>query len=279
MSELSQETRARWAAAARGWEAHADMYRRTTMPVSAWMVEAIAPQPGHTVLDIAAGMGDTGFFAAELIQPGGTLICSDMIPDMLSAAQRRAEKLGIRNVRFRQIDAQSIDQQAASVDGVLCRWGYMLMPDPEAALRETRRILRTGGRVALAAWTAAEDNPWISLPIGELIARGMVEPPDPSQPGQFTWGQEGLIAEHLDAAGFVDYQLDVVDFAFTYPSIDGWWQVLVDMAHTVREAAAAMDADTTADLLATLREAAAAWTGEDGALAIPARTWVAAATV
>jgi SAM-dependent methyltransferase len=279
MSEVNQETRARWAAAARGWEAHADMYRRTTMPVSAWMVEAIAPQPGHMVLDIAAGMGDTGFFAAELIQPGGTLICSDMIPDMLSAAQRRAEKLGIRNVRFRQIDAQSIDQEAASVDGVLCRWGYMLMPDPEAALRETRRVLRAGASVALAAWTPAEDNPWISLPIGELIGRGLVEPPDPSQPGQFTWGPEGLIAEHLEGAGFVDYQVDVVDFAFTYPSLEGWWQVLVDMAHTVREAAAGMDPDTTADLLATLREAAAPWAGEDGALAIPARTWVAAATV
>src|SRR3954465_15361411 len=97
-------------------------------PVSHWMVDAIAPQPGHTVLELAAGPGDTGFLAAELIQPGGTLISSDFSPEMLSVPQRRAEALGVPNVRFRQIDPErSIDLDAAGVDGVLSRWGYMLM--------------------------------------------------------------------------------------------------------------------------------------------------------
>src|SRR5919198_3735025 len=133
------------------------------MPVSAWMVEAIDPQPGHTVLELAAGTGDTGLLAAELIEPGGTLICSDFAPEMLATAQRRAEELGIRNVRFRQIDAETaIDLEAASVDGVLCRWGYMLMIDPGTALQETRRVLKSGGRLALAAWTGPEDNLWSS---------------------------------------------------------------------------------------------------------------------
>ena len=87
-------TRARWADIAKGWETHADAFRRNTMPVSTWMVDAIAPQPGHTVLDLAAGIGDVGFLAAEMIEPGGTLITSDFVPEMLSAAQRRAETLG-----------------------------------------------------------------------------------------------------------------------------------------------------------------------------------------
>ena len=88
---------------------------------------------------------------------------------MITVAQARAERLGITNVRFRQIDAESIDQPAASLDGVLCRWGYMLMADGEAALRETRRILRPGARVALAAWTGPGENPWASLPARELV--------------------------------------------------------------------------------------------------------------
>ena len=77
--------------AAEGWEKQADNIGRDTMPVSSAMVDAIAPQPGHTVLELAAGIGDTGFLAAELIQPGGTLITSDFAPEMLAAAQRRAE--------------------------------------------------------------------------------------------------------------------------------------------------------------------------------------------
>ena len=147
------------------------------------MIDHTAPQAGQTVLDLAAGIGDTGFLAAELIEPGGTLITSDVVPEMLSAAQRRAEALGIRNVRFKQIDAsQPIDLEAASIDVVLCRWGYMLMDDPETALRETRRVLRPGGRVALAAWTGAEDNPWSALPIELLLDRGLIDPIEPAGP-------------------------------------------------------------------------------------------------
>src|SRR3954447_1856097 len=115
------EMRERWKRAAEGWERRAEQFARDTLPVSAAMVEAIQPQPGQTVLDLAAGLGDTGYLAAELIEPGGQLITSDFSPEMLSAAQRRAKG---SNVRFRQIDLSlPIDQPAASIDGVLCRWG------------------------------------------------------------------------------------------------------------------------------------------------------------
>jgi SAM-dependent methyltransferase len=268
------ESRRRWASAATGWEEHAGRLRRATMPVSAWMVDAIAPQPGHTILELAAGTGDTGFLAAELIQPGGTLVCSDFSPEMLSAAQRRAEQLGIRNVRFRQIDAAVIDQPAASLDGVLCRWGYMLMSDGEAALRETRRILRPGARVALAAWTAPEDNQWSALPRRELVERGLMEAPDPSEPGQFTWAAEGAIAERLEAAGFVEHEADTVDFTMRYDSVEDWWDTICTMSPSFAEAAAGADAATVAEIQSVMRKSAAG----DGSLAIPARTWVAAAT-
>ena len=184
------ENRRRWQTVAAGWEKHADDIRRDTMPVTSWMLDALEPQPGHQLLEIAAGIGDTGFLAAELIQPGGTLITSDLVPEMLTAAQRRAEKLGITNARFRQIDAEAIDQPAASLDGVLSRWGYMLMPDAEAALRDTRRVLRPGGRLALAVWGDPADNPWTVLPGKELIERGLVEPVPPG-PGPVRLGARG----------------------------------------------------------------------------------------
>src|SRR5690242_6148504 len=158
---MELEARERWARAAAGWEARADWFHQQTLPVAAWMVEAVGPQPGQTILDLAAGIGDTGFLAAELLQPGGTLISADFSPDMLSAAQRRAQRHGLTNVRFRQMDANlPLDQPAASLDGVLCRWGYMLLNDGEDALRETRRILKPGAAVALAAWTGPEENRW-----------------------------------------------------------------------------------------------------------------------
>ena len=267
-------TRDRWANVATGWERNANAFRGRTMPVSMWMVEAIAPQPGHTVLDLAAGIGDTGFLAAELVEPGGTLITSDVAPEMLSAAQRRAEALEISNVRFKQIDAtQPMDLAAASIDGVLCRWGFMLMDDPEAAMRDVRRVLRPGGRLALAAWTTAEDNRWSSLPMGLLLERGLVEPPEPG-PAQFAWGPEGVIADHLDGAGFVEYDIETVDFPMRYGSVREWWETTRAMSRVAGTARI----DDEQEWLDALAEGAEPWTAADGSLAIPARTWVAAAT-
>jgi SAM-dependent methyltransferase len=264
-----------WADIATGWESHADAFRRATMPVASWMIDHTAPQVGQTVLDLAAGIGDTGFLAAELIQPGGTLITSDLVPEMLSAAQRRAEALGIGNVRFKQIDAsQPIDIETASIDVVLCRWGYMLMDDPENALRETRRILKPGARVALAAWTTAEQNRWSSLPVELLLERGLVEPVEPGPGGQFAWGEEGIIAEHLQAAGFVEYEVEAVDFPIRYASVEAWWETTRSMGLRARNARIPDEHEW----LNALREAARDWTQDDGSLAIPARTWVAAAT-
>jgi SAM-dependent methyltransferase len=278
--DYRRESRARWAGTAAGWEAAADAMRRATMPVSTWMVEAIAPQPGHTVLELAAGPGDTGFLAAELIRPGGTLICSDFAPEMLSAAQRRAEALGLDNVRFRQIDAEvNMDLPAGSIDGALCRWGYMLLADPEAALRETRRVLRPGARLALAAWTGPQDNRWSADPVAVLTARGLLEAPgDPSAPGQFAWAREGAIAEHLQAAGFLEPEIATVDFANRYASVQAWWDAQTQLSMRAADAAAAMDAPTRDAVLAELAERARDFAQPDGSLVIPARTWVAVAT-
>ncbi len=269
-----QENRRRWQTVAAGWEKHADALRRDTMPVTTWMIDAIEPQPGNDVLELAAGIGDVGFLAAELIQPGGTLITSDLVPEMLTAAQRRAEKLGIANVRFRQIDAEAIDQPAASLDGVLTRWGYMLMPDAEAALKDTRRVLKPGSRVALAAWADPADNPWTALPVRELTDRGLVEPPPPG-PGQFAWAPEGTIEEQLEAAGFVEYDVDSVPFTLRYPSVEAWWAATTDMSMRVRDRSSTAHDD---EIVAALAERAGEWTAEDGSLAVPARTWVAAGT-
>jgi SAM-dependent methyltransferase len=241
------------------------------------MIDAIDPQPGDRVLELAAGTGDAGLLAAELIQPGGTLICSDFVPEMLTGAQEWARELGVRNVRFRLIDATSIDEPAASLDGVLCRWGYMLIGDPDAALRETRRVLRPGARLALAAWTAPEENPWSALPQHAVRERGLVEPVEPGAPGQYAWARPGLIAERLEAAGFVEHRVEALAFTQHHASFDAWWASTRDLARGLDDALNAVDAATVAEVREEVRRAAEPYVQPDGSVALPARTWVAAA--
>jgi len=274
--DFRAQSRRRWGDQAAGWESRRDLLRTATMPVSAWMIDAIDPQPGHTILELAAGTGDTGLLAAELIAPGGELICSDFAPEMLMTAQRRAGELRVDNVRFKQIDAEtSIDVEAASLDGVLCRWGYMLMADPGSALRETRRVLKPGRRVALAAWAGAGSNLWSVLPTRELGERGIGESPDPDAPNQFTWAEEGLIAEHLEASGFVEHHAETLDFTIDYASAADWWAAQSDLSSRFSAAVTRASEDDLVAVRGAVERYAERFRADEGTVRIPDRTWVA----
>ncbi len=139
-----------WERSAPGWGARGPQMSRWTAPVAHWMIDAIAPQPGETLLELAAGPGETGLLAAELVAPAGKVILSDFAEPMVDVARERARELGAENVEFRTLNAESLDLDAASIDGILCRWGFMLVADPAAALAESRRVLRPGGRLQIA---------------------------------------------------------------------------------------------------------------------------------
>jgi SAM-dependent methyltransferase len=271
------ESRRGWASVADAWARYRDQQQRAAMPVTMWLLEAARLQPGADILELAAGPGEVGFMALELAQPGGSLICSDFSPEMLTQAQQRAETLGLRGVRFKQIDAESIDLEAASLDAVLCRWGFMLMADPGAALRECRRVLRPGGRLALAAWTGPEDNRWSSV-VGEvLVERGHQQPAPAGQPGQFAWGRPGVIREHLEDAGFVDeIEVEAVDLRYE-ETFEAWWERTRAMSRSGR-LIDALPADEREAVREALRERLSVYAGPDGVLEMPARTWVAAAS-
>src|SRR5262249_43012100 len=99
-------------------------------PVSDWLVDQIDPRPGQTILELAAGPGETGFLAAERIGPGGRLISSDISPGMVDAARMGAGARGLGNGEFRVMDAQAVELPDSSVDAVLSRFGVMLVPEP-----------------------------------------------------------------------------------------------------------------------------------------------------
>ncbi len=232
---LRAELLGRWDAAAAGWGRRAAAVREIGMPVSAWMLEQLALQPGQQVLELAAGPGDTGFLAAELVLPGGTVISSDASEAMLAVARDRARAKGIDNVEFRQLELEWIDLPAASVDAVLCRWGVMLSVDPGAALRECRRVLRPGGRIALAVWDEAARNPWATLPTRALVELGLTSPPDPNAPGMFALADPGQLYELLGDAGFVEVIVASIELQRTPASVDAYLEETLDLSRTFGE--------------------------------------------
>ena len=267
-----------WERAAPGWRERRAALQAVAMPVSRWMSDAVRPQPGHRLLELAAGAGDTGFLVAELIQPGGTLICSDASEGMLDAARGRAEELGVTGVEFKLLEAEWIDLPAASVDGVLCRWGYMLLADPSAALRETRRVLRPGGRVALAAWDSAERNPWAAVGTQEMQQLLDAPPPAPDQPGMFAFAPPGRIEALLHEAGFTDVEVEALDLAFAHDDEDAWWEERVTLSVPFADALAGLEPAQRDRLREAIDARLAVYRDDSGGLTIPARALVAAAS-
>ncbi len=269
-----------WEEAAAGWVQRQELMRAFAAPVSHWMIDAIAPQPGQRVLELAAGLGETAMLAAELVAPMGSVVISDQAEAMLAGARARATELGLSNVEFQVLNAEWIDLPLASVDGVLCRWGYMLMADPATALGETRRVLRPGGRVALAVWDAIEHNPWASLPGRELVERGIVAPPDPDAqtPGPFTLGDATQVSELLEQAGFADIEVQAIDLTRRHPDFEELWDSTLDLSRSFHDAVLSRPESEIEEIRASLAERVAPYTSPDGALAIPGRTLVACAS-
>jgi ubiquinone/menaquinone biosynthesis C-methylase UbiE len=219
-----------WEQMAAGWEDGRRWVWQASRVVGEWLVDALDPKPGETVLELAAGVGDTGFAAAERLGPSGRLISTDFSAPMSDAARRRADELGVSNVEFRTMDAERMDLEDASVDGVLCRWGYMLMADPVAALTETRRVLRPGGRVAFSVWADPDANPWGSIPAQALIEHTGAKPPDPLAPGIFAMASEERTRALLAEAGLRPARMEHVEMEWSFDSPEDYWRYVMDLA-------------------------------------------------
>lgn len=270
-----------WEEAAAGWVRRQDLMRGYAAPVSHWMLDALSLQPGQRVLELAGGIGETGMLAAELVAPMGSVIISDQAEAMLAGARARAEELGVENVEFKVLNAEWIDLPLASVDAVLCRWGYMLMADPAAALGETRRVLASGGHVALAVWDSIKSNPWALLPGQELAERGLAPVPGASsdyQPGPFGLGNTDVVAELLAQAGFTGIDVRAVDLPRRHPDFEELWETTLDLSRGFHDAVLSRPAEEIDEIKASLAQRFAPYTADDGSLEVPGRTLLASAS-
>ncbi len=281
-----------WERAAGAWGRRAERIREWGMPVSLAMVEALDLRPGESLLELAAGPGDTGFMAAPRIAaPGGvaaagaspagvapgTLLCSDGAEAMLALARERAAHAGVTNVEFRQMELEWIDLAAAEVDAALCRWGIMLVVDPSAAAREIRRVLRPGGRAALAVWDLPAGNAWATIPSAAMVELGHVQASDPDAPGMFALAAPGRLEALLEDAGFTDVEISTVQLWRRYRSAQEYVEEMIDVSPTFGAAWSGLDGAERAEVSRLIADATVPHAAADGSLALPGSSLVATA--
>jgi len=218
-----------WDATAAGWEARHAFLERNVGHLSEWIIERISPEAGQVILEVGAGPGDLGHRIAARVGPEGRVISTDFSPKMVEAARRLGARRGLVNVEYRRLDAEVMDLDDDSVDAVVGRSVYMLLGDPAAALRESRRVLRPGGSLAFTVFTTPDQNPWFAVPAAALMQRGHLAPPPPGAPGIFALGNEGRIRELVDGAGFSEPLTEHVDFVFHHVDEHDAWNAIVDL--------------------------------------------------
>jgi ubiquinone/menaquinone biosynthesis C-methylase UbiE len=268
--EQSLET---WGQMAPGWQDRREWLMDITGRVNDWLVQKANPQPGQTILDIAAGTGDLGFHVAERVGQEGRVISTDFAPEMVDVARRFGEGRRLTNVEYRVLDAERMDLDEDSVDGAVCRWGYMLMADPAAALKETRRVLRDGGPLAFAVWRTPDRNPWAAVPGMTLVQRGHMPAPEPGAPGIFALGEPDRIRELVTAAGFGEPELEEIAFEFRYADFDDLWDALVRIAGPLARVVNALPDDERQATRAAIEENVAPYRNAEGSYTAPAATW------
>lgn len=224
------------------WAARRAEIEEIAAPVRAWLVDRLRPGAGDAVLELAAGTGDTGFDAAEHLGPEGRLLCTDHSPPMLDTARTRAVERSVDIADFAVVDAMDAAGLGDhAFDGVLCRFGYMLMPDAGVAMAETRRVLRPGGRLTLAVWGPPERNPFFAAVAIACVQRGHLAPPEPGGPGIFSLGQADRLAEMLGAAGFSDSEIEEVPVHFRFDDLDDYLAFAADTAGPIAMALRSLD--------------------------------------
>src|SRR5215218_2021411 len=253
-----------WKAMAARWQRWREIGWRSTRQISHWLVERVDPMPGQTLLELGAGTGETGFLAASRLGDEGRLITSDFSPQMVRAAEKVARKLGVSNADFRVLDAERIDLEDASVDAVICRWSYMLFSDPLRALRETRRVLRPGGRLAFSTWGEAARNPWMTMSARIVIERGLMQSFSSDGPGVFALPDAEAIAPLVAEAGFRDVEIEETEMSWRLEDPDELWIFASELQGPVAIAIGELEDEERLTVRKAIEERAAAFAAGNG---------------
>jgi SAM-dependent methyltransferase len=252
-----------WGRSAAGWKQHWDIWEKGAQHINARLVELAHLQPGHKVVDIATGLGETAFTAARQVGPTGQVIGTDIAPEMLAIARTEAKALGLSHVDFREMDAEEPDLPSKSFNAVLCRFGLMFLPHLTTALTRLRQLLVPGGRFAAAVWGTVEQVPFSILNRTIQKVR-QLPPPPPGSPGAFSLGDENVLSQHFREAGFSEVHTERLTVTLEYASLDLFFAERIATSASARMALDGATETERAAIWNTTTEALQAYQETDG---------------
>ncbi|MFN2463448.1 MAG: class I SAM-dependent methyltransferase [Candidatus Dormibacteria bacterium] len=223
--EIQDAQRATWAGLSGGWEKWDRVIMDQLRPVGAAMIQSLDIAQNQQHLDIAAGTGEPGLTIARL-SPKGRVVLTDLVPEMLDVAGRRAAAQGVTNIETKVCSADNLPFGDGTFDSVSVRFGYMFFPDAPKATAEFARVLKPRGHICSSVWVKPEENPWTTILTGAIATEVVVTPPDADTPNMFRCAAPGYVSTLYQAAGLRDVVEWDVSVELVTSSPEEYWEMM-----------------------------------------------------
>lgn len=205
------------------------------------------PKPGERVLDVACGTGIVVRAVLPVVGPNGRVTGADFSPAMLAVARTRVP--GEAPVEWYEASAEALPFSNAAFDLVLCQQGLQFFPDKPGAIREFRRVLAPGGRVALSVWRTLEHNP-----VHEAINEAVVRHLGTTALAAAFSGNAPELEALLSGNGFEDIAIEPVTMTLRFPSADRFVRLSALAGAAVAPVVAELDEAERATLVEVIQQ-------------------------
>ena len=262
-----------WDSASEAFLKCSTFYEPYEEPVNARLIELAEIDTGHTVVDIATGIGDPALSVARRVGPAGRVIATDQSAAMLAIAETRARDRGLTNIEFRLLDANDFDFPDGTIDAIVCRWGLMFLSDLADALRRMRRALKTGCCLAAATWADADKVPIIS--VRRNVMRAFDIPKGPLDP--FRLSSAAALSAAATSAGFEEVAVTRSVVPYEYASADAFASAQRAAHESRLTALLARSEEQQAEFWRAMANAAQPYANADGVVRMPCEILLLAA--
>ncbi len=202
-----------------------DLWIPHIAPVGETLLDALQAKAGDRIIDLGSGTGEPALTLARRMQAQVDIIGIDSAEPMAAVAQRKVEEEKLKNIRFQAMPAEKLEFEDNSFDRALSRFGVMLFEDPLQGSREIRRVLKPGGRFAIAVWSTPETMPtlhWSYQAFKDRIPDELAPPLSRVT----SLGGPGVLEDLLQQAGFRQFEVRAHTFHYQFSSFDDYWDIV-----------------------------------------------------
>lgn len=241
--EIREQQKASWNKFSSGWKKWDDLTMEFLGPMGHAIVDYLQPSGAQQVLDIAGGTGEPGISIARRLN-GGSVIITDLAPEMLEVALEKINAQHLKNVEVKACDVCELPFEDNRFDAVSCRFGFMFFPDMQLAANEILRVMKPGARFATTVWNIPEKNFWVTSIMGTIARIMELPPPPPEVPGMFRCAKPGRMEEIFRAAGLQDYREQEVVSKLNAGTVDMFWNMMTEVGAPIVAALSKADEPT-----------------------------------